>query len=130
AMEYDGGSHFFIRQFQWLLIGVLFFIAAALIPYKVYGKLSPVLVFVSLFLLVMVLMPGIGLERNNSQRWIPIGPLIFQPTEAVKLFMIIYFAYIFAKKQSYINQFTKAVLPPLLILTVTFLDRKSTRLNS
>src|SRR5690625_3730286 len=65
AMEYDGGSHFFIRQFQWLLIGVLFFIAAALIPYKVYGKLSPVLVFVSLFLLVMVLMPGIGIERNN-----------------------------------------------------------------
>ncbi|GAB3793390.1 putative lipid II flippase FtsW [Virgibacillus kimchii] len=121
AMEYNDGSHFFFRQLQWLLVGVLFFIPAALIPYKVYGKLSPIFVIISIVLLVLVLIPGIGVERNNSQRWIAIGPFLFQPVEAVKLFMIIYFAYIFAKKQSYINQFSKAVLPPLLILALTFL---------
>lgn len=121
SIEYDNGNHFFIRQLQWLLIGLIFFIAAALIPYKVYGKLSPVLVLISILLLILVLIPGIGVERNNSQRWIAIGSFLFQPVEAVKLFMVIYFAYIFAKKQSYINQFTKAVLPPLLILALTFL---------
>src|SRR5690625_4098567 len=121
ALEYNDGSHFFFRQLQWLLVGFLFFIPAALIPYKVYGKLSPVLVIVSLTLLVMVLIPGIGVERNNSQRWIAIGSFLFRHADAVKLFMIIYFAYIFGKKQSYINQFSKAVLPPLLILAVTFL---------
>ncbi|MFA1818814.1 putative lipid II flippase FtsW [Virgibacillus oceani] len=121
AMEYDNGSHFFFRQLQWLLIGLFFFLAAALVPYKVYGKLSPFLVIISLIFLLMVLMPSIGVERNNSQRWIAVGSFLFQPAEAVKLFMIIYFAYIFAKKQSYIDHFGKAVLPPLLVLAITFL---------
>jgi cell division protein FtsW len=121
AMVYENGSHFFFRQLQWLLIGLFFSLAAFLIPYKVYGKLAPVLVLLSLILLMVVLIPGIGVERNNSQRWIVIGSFLFQPVEAVKLFMIIYFAYIFAKKQSYIDHFGKAVLPPLLVLAITFL---------
>ncbi|MFG6146950.1 putative lipid II flippase FtsW [Halobacillus sp. B23F22_1] len=118
---YNDSHYFFKRQFIWAGIGLLSFLAAALLPYRLYGKLSPFLVLFSFFVLLLVLIPGIGLERNNSQRWIGIGPMIFQPTEAVKLCMLIYFAHIYAKKQRYINEFKRGVLPPLLILGAIFL---------
>lgn len=45
---------------------------------------------------------------------------VFQPTEPIELFMIIYFAYFYSQKQAYINQF-KRCFTPLLILGVMFL---------
>ena len=68
------------------------FMIAALFPHRLYARLSPIIVMVSIVLLVLVLVPGIGVERNFSQRWIQIGSFMFQPSEAVKLGMIIYFA--------------------------------------
>ncbi|WP_445678151.1 FtsW/RodA/SpoVE family cell cycle protein [Robertmurraya sp. FSL W8-0741] len=49
-------------------------------------------------LLVMVLIPSIGVERNYSQRWVRIGSFMFQPSEVVKLGMILYFVAMYAKK--------------------------------
>ncbi len=120
-VHYGDANYFFSRQIQWLLIGLFFFSIAAILPYRLYGKLSPAFIFMSILLLIIILMPGIGVERNNSQRWIQLGGFVFQPTEPIKLFMIIYFAYFYSQKQAYINQFKKGVLPPLLILGVMFL---------
>ncbi|WP_249872078.1 putative lipid II flippase FtsW [Oceanobacillus saliphilus] len=121
AIHYENPAFFLMRQSVWFIMGTVLFVAAAIIPYKIYGKLSPILVITSLVLLILVLIPGIGVERNNSQRWIQIGSFVYQPTEVVKLFMIIYFAYFYAKKQKYFNQFNKGVLPPLVILASVFL---------
>lgn len=118
---FNDSRYFFTRQVIWLGIGILFSVIAALIPYRLYSRLSPVFVVLSILLLVLVLVPGIGVERNNSQRWIEVGAFLFQPTEAVKLCMIIYFAAIYAKKQSYISQFKKGIMPPLIILAVVSL---------
>ena len=89
-IKYGQGSYFFMKQWQWLLIGFFFFIAAALVPYQVYRKWIRWLVMLSLLCLILVLLPGIGVVKNNSQRWIQLGSLIIQPSEAVKLVMIIY----------------------------------------
>jgi len=120
-LSYDTTSHFFVRQLQWFLFGIVLMVIAMLVPHQLYNKLSPVLVLLSLLLLFVVLLPGIGVERNYSQRWIAIGPLLFQPSEAVKLFMIVYFASFYSKKQHDLNQFKKGVLPPLIILGAVFL---------
>ncbi|MCY8552615.1 putative lipid II flippase FtsW [Bacillus haynesii] len=119
-MKYHDGSYFFMKQLQWLLIGLTFFSAAVFFPYKAYSKLIRFLVKLSFLLLILVLLPGIGMEKNNSQRWIQLGSLIIQPSEAVKLVMVIYFAYVYAKKQRYIADFGKGVMPPLLILAAVF----------
>ncbi|MCY8377988.1 putative lipid II flippase FtsW [Bacillus haynesii] len=119
-MKYHDGSYFFMKQLQWLLIGLTFFSAAVFFPYKAYSKLIRFLVKLSFLLLILVLLPGIGMEKNNSQRWIQLGSLIIQPSEAVKLVMVIYFAYVYAKKQRYIADFRKGVMPPLLILAAVF----------
>ncbi|CAI8911048.1 putative lipid II flippase FtsW [Bacillus licheniformis] len=119
-MKYHDGSYFFMKQLQWLLIGLAFFSAAAIFPYKAYSKLIRFLVKLSFLMLILVLLPGIGMEKNNSQRWIQFGSLMIQPSEAVKLVMVIYFAYVYAKKQNYIADFGKGVMPPLLILAAVF----------
>ncbi|MCY7817157.1 putative lipid II flippase FtsW [Bacillus haynesii] len=119
-MKYHDGSYFFMKQLQWLLIGLTFFSAAVFFPYKSYSKLIRFLVKLSFLMLILVLLPGIGMEKNNSQRWIQLGSLIIQPSEAVKLVMVIYFAYVYAKKQRYIADFGKGVMPPLLILAAVF----------
>ncbi len=119
-IKYDNGSYFFMKQLQWLLIGFTFFGAAAFFPYKAYGKVIRFLVKFAFLLLILVLLPMIGVEKNNSQRWIHVGSLIIQPSEAVKLVMVIYFACVYAKKQRYIADFRKGVMPPLLILAAVF----------
>ncbi|MHC0038084.1 putative lipid II flippase FtsW [Pseudoneobacillus sp. C159] len=112
---------FFTKQIQFLGIGLVLFFLTSMIRLHIYGKLSAIFITLSIFLLIAVLIPGIGAERNYSQRWLQIGPFIVQPTEAVKLAMTIYFAYIYAKKQEYIEHFWKGVMPPLLILSIVFL---------
>lgn len=120
-LNYDTTNHFFIKQVQWLLLSIIFLLVTAFIPYQLYSKFSPLLILISIILLTFVLLPSIGVERNNSQRWIQLGPLLFQPTELIKLFMLIYFASFYSKKQDIINQFSRGVLPPLLILAIVFI---------
>ncbi|MFJ7726609.1 putative lipid II flippase FtsW [Neobacillus sp. NPDC097160] len=121
SVDFGNSRYFYIKQLNSIIIGFVLMAITAVIPYRVYGKFSPILVLISIFLLIMVLVPWFGVVRNNSQRWLQLGPLLIQPTEAVKLVMIIYFASVYAKKQTYINHFWKGVMPPLFILGTVFL---------
>lgn len=120
-LNYDSAAYLFKKQLQWLILGLIFLVIMIFTPYQIYRNLSPLLVSISIILLILVLIPGVGAERNNSQRWIQAGPLLFQPTEFIKLFMLIYFASFYSKKQRIINQFKYGVLPPLIILLIVFL---------
>ncbi|MDP4171076.1 MAG: FtsW/RodA/SpoVE family cell cycle protein, partial [Bacillota bacterium] len=72
------------------------------------------MVFLSLFGLFGLFV--FGHAAGNAQSWFKLGPLSIQPSEFVKLFVIIYLSAVYAKKQSYINQFNHGVLPPLAYL--------------
>ena len=61
-------------------------------------ELTPALLIVSLLLLVVVLMPGVGLEANGARRWIGAGPIQVQPSELVKLSLILYGAHLIATR--------------------------------
>lgn len=118
--QYEDAKYFYTKQLNWLYVGIGLMVVTSIFPYRIYGKLSPVLLLISMVALIAVFIPGVGVERNYSQRWLKAGPLFIQPAEAVKLVMIIYFAYIYAKKQAYINHFWKGVMPPLFILGIVF----------
>src|SRR5699024_3338752 len=55
---------------------------------------------------------------NNARSWFKIGTRMLQPSEFAKLTIIIYLSAVYAKKQSYINDFNKGVMPPLVFLTI------------
>ncbi|QGH36444.1 putative lipid II flippase FtsW [Gracilibacillus salitolerans] len=119
-IQYDNAAHYFHRQLFWAVISSLFLIGAMIMPYQVYKKISPLFVMFTLTALVLVLIPGVGVERNFSTRWISIGGFLFQPVEFAKLTMLIYFAYFYSRKEAYIGHFGKGVIPPLIILAVIF----------
>ena len=94
------------------------FIFVALVPYKILqsNKILVPMVFVSLFGLGGLFV--FGHVAGNAQSWFKIGTSSLQPSEFVKLCVIIYLSAVYAKKQAYINEFNKGVVPPLVYLVL------------
>ncbi|TFE03725.1 FtsW/RodA/SpoVE family cell cycle protein [Jeotgalibacillus sp. R-1-5s-1] len=111
-------DHFYQNQLRHLFIGLIGFIVMALIPYKLYKEKGMLMLITGLMFGLLVLVHIIGTEINFAQSWIVIGGFRLQPSEFAKLGMIVYLAAVYAKKQSYIDEFNKGVMPPILILVV------------
>ncbi|WP_096202617.1 putative lipid II flippase FtsW [Bacillus sp. FJAT-45350] len=115
AFDHFSNSYFFIqRQVVWFFIAIVLFLFIMHVPYRYYQKLSPFIILGSGIMLVVVLFAGT--EINGAQRWLRFGPLTLQPSEFVKLGMIIYLAQVYSQKQAYIDQFVKGVMPPLIVV--------------
>ncbi|SEN05825.1 putative lipid II flippase FtsW [Lihuaxuella thermophila] len=114
--DYQDSYYFFKRQLGYGLVGLLFFFIFSNIPYTVYRKYVGMILIFSLVSLVAVLIPHVGEIRNGARRWVDLYFLSFQPSEYVKLGMIIYTASIMVKKQPVIDHFKRSVLPPLTVI--------------
>lgn len=112
-----GSTHYLIKQLQWFILSLVFFFIFSFIPYKYYQNHTKKIIGVSIVLLVLVIF--FGIESNQAVRALSIfGVFNLQPAEFVKIGLIIYLAHIYSKKQSYINDFFKGVLPPLIIMII------------
>ena len=76
-----------------------------------WQRMAPGLFLFGTFLLVLVLIPGVGKMVNFSQRWIPLGPINMQPSEFVKLFALLYAADYTVRKIEIMHNLRKAFLP-------------------
>ncbi|MGI8314017.1 putative lipid II flippase FtsW [Halobacillus mangrovi] len=109
-------DHFLMKQIQWFSIGIVLMIGASLVPYRHWQRLAKLSV-----LLMVTLLAGLfvfGTEVNNAVSWYNLGFMNFQPAEFVKIGLIIYLSAVYAKKQKYIGDFTKAVVPPLILTSL------------
>ena len=90
-----GDPYFFLRrQAVWIGLGLVGMLALSRFPYHRLRRMSPFLLLVSFILLVLVYIPGIGVEIYDARRWIGLGPITVQPAEFCKLaFMIFTAAY-------------------------------------
>ncbi|GGK27593.1 stage V sporulation protein E [Caldalkalibacillus thermarum] len=118
--EHQDSAYFLKRQLVWAFLGLLMLYITMNIPYRLYRKLVPVILLVLLVMMVLVLVPGFGLKEKGAQRWLNLGVVTLQPSEFVKLGLIMYLASIYSKKQGYISQFKRGVLPPLVIVGLFF----------
>ena len=80
------------RQLGYTGAGVLLMALTTRIPLARWRAHGPLLLFASVVLLGLVLVPGVGREVNGSYRWLPLGPINMQPSELAKLFMILFLA--------------------------------------
>jgi cell division protein FtsW len=71
---------------------------------------GPALLLAGLVLLVLVLVPGIGLTINGSSRWLRLGVVTLQPSELMKLFVVVYVAGYLVRKQDELRNFTRGIL--------------------
>ena len=108
---------FFKSQFVFFIISIVIMIFVSKIDYEIYFKKSKQLFLISLLLLILVLIPGIGTVRNGSRSWFGIGSFGVQPSEFMKLSMII-----FLSKYLSLNgkKVKKNCIPALLIILLIF----------
>ncbi|SFN80093.1 cell division protein FtsW [Nitrosospira briensis] len=109
-------AFFFVRHGINLGLGLLAGLIAFQVPMRLWQKYSFHLFFLGVFLLVLVLIPGIGHEVNGSQRWIPLIVANFQPSEFMKLCMVLYAANYTVRKTAYLGSFRKGFLPMLIVM--------------
>ncbi len=109
-------DYFYQKQKLFLVLAALIFVATALFPYKILknSRFLITIVFSSLALLMILTL--FGHVAGGAQSWIRIGPLSIEPSEFIKLCVIIYLSAVYAKKQQYINYFNKGIFPPLVYL--------------
>ncbi|MCP3031065.1 putative lipid II flippase FtsW [Halobacillus sp. A1] len=113
-VRYDvSSSHYLFKQLQWVFIGIILMILASIFPYRHFKKMSKLIVLIMVMSLVGLFF--FGTNVNNAQSWYNLGFMNFQPAELAKLGLIIYLSSVYAKKQDYIENFSKAVLPPLIV---------------
>lgn len=113
-----GGSSFsvFFRQCAWLVVGLVGLYAGARIDYHRWAGWVPTLVVGSLGLLLLVLVPGVGIDVNGAQRWIGFGGFQIQPAEPAKLAMVVYVAALVARERHRIADARVVLRPVLLVL--------------
>jgi len=116
--QHNDSLYFLKRQMAWAFLGFLAMIFFMNYDYWNFKKHEKAIVFIMFFLLVIVLIPGIGIELNNARRWIGIGSLTIQPSELAKLGMVIYLAGGLERKHKDITSFFKGVIPFILVMGV------------
>lgn len=101
----------------YVVIGLFVFFLASHFDYRRLG--DPVVfrtvALISLGLLVLVLIPGIGVEKYGARRWIEVGNFTFQPSEFAKFAMVLLLAVKLAQNHENVKDFSKGFLPPVFI---------------
>jgi cell division protein FtsW len=114
--KYNDGLFFLKRHLIFMLIGALLTFIFMIVDYRKLRPLARPLIFISVILLVLVLIPGIGREVSGARRWFRFKLLSFQPSELANLAVIIYIADFIARKGNLIKTFLKGFLPPMCFL--------------
>lgn len=107
----NSSSYFLIRQTLFICIGAAAGFITFLIPIRWWQKVSPYLFLGGLFLLLLVLIPGIGHKVNGSRRWLSLIVFNLQPSEFMKLFVAMYASDYVLRKSKEIGTFLKGFLP-------------------
>jgi cell division protein FtsW len=110
--------YFVKRQILWVLLGGAAAVVAAHIPLPLLRRSSAMLVGASLFLTVLTFVPGFGRSIMGARRWLFLFGQSFEPSELVKLSIVLYLAAIFSKKQDRIDDAVNSLLPPLLVVSL------------
>jgi len=108
------GTPLYLKQIFWLLIGLVVMVTIAFIEYRFYMDFAHIVYIVTFVLLLTVL--GYGIITSGAQRWIKIGPLSFQPSEFIKISLILVLARFFHRPPHRNGYTLKQLSLPFLLL--------------
>jgi cell division protein FtsW len=112
-------AYFLIRHGLFVFIGVMAGYLCFQFPMRFWEQAAPYLFMVGVLLLVVVLVPGLGREVNGSRRWLSMGVFNLQPSELMKLFVVIFAANYTVRKAALMHSFRKGFLPMLVVMLLT-----------
>lgn len=116
-----GDSFYFVkRQLLFAGLGLIAMFITANTEYVVLKKFAKPALIVCFVLLVLVLVPGIGVVRGGARSWLGISSFGIQPSEFMKMGMILFLANWLSKVDYDITTFTRGLLPPLALIGTAF----------
>lgn len=113
------GEFYLLRQATYIALGVGAGFAVFQVPMRIWQQAAPYLFVGGLLLLVVVLIPGIGREVNGSRRWIGLGFGNLQPSELMKLLVVLYAADYAVRKAALMHDLKKGFLPMAGVMMLT-----------
>ena len=118
ASRFTGSNtaYFLLRQAAFLGIALALATCVFLVPVRYWQRGAPWLFLACVALLVLVLVPGIGREVNGARRWISLGAVNVQPSELMKLAVVLYAADYTVRKHAVLKSFRRGLLPMLAVM--------------
>lgn len=115
-----GNGYQFMKHLLWILVSSLLLMTMSLVDYHYLQKLSIPILVISLILLSLVLLPGIGTVTNGARRWIRFNHILgIQPSEFAKLAVIIFISGYIAKNHSRMSEFKCGFIVPIGVTALT-----------
>lgn len=116
--KFNDSNHFLIRQLAFAIIGVVFMLVISKINYRTYIKWSYLFYAGTLLLMILVLVPGIGTESNGARRWIDLKVTTFQPSELMKVALVLALSTYIVNNYKKLNSMLKYIVPALFFVAV------------
>jgi cell division protein FtsW len=116
----EDGFYYLKRTVIFAAIGLVVLRFASVRGVQVARLLTPALLAISIFLLLAVLLPGVGTTVNGAQRWLGAGLFQFQPSELAKFAIVIYGAHLLASRPKRVRSL-EALMPYLLVVALAAL---------
>lgn len=118
--DYGDSFYFVKRQLLFAVLGLAAMFFMMNLDYRHLRKYAKLGLLGCFVLLIIVLIPGIGVVRGGARSWLGISSFGIQPSEFMKLGMILFLSYWLSKEDYKITMFTKGLLPPLGIMGLAF----------
>lgn len=117
--RYNDAFYFLKRQMGYAIIGLLGMYVCSNFNFWQWRRFVTLFFFLNFALLIAVKIPGIGVVRNNAQRWINLGFMQFQPSDFTKIALIIFAAHYMSTKERLVKFFT-GIVPLLAVVGLSF----------
>ena len=110
--EKHGSSYFwFFRQVTWMALALPVAFLVSRLPHRVIRGFAWPGILVTIVLLALTRVPGLGVEVNGNTNWLAVGPIRIQPSELAKLAVILWCADLYARKEKLIGDWRHALIP-------------------
>ncbi len=116
--ELDDSLYYLKRHLVFLVLGLFTMFWMMGVDYRELQRYAKPMIIVGILALVAVMLPKLGRTSFGAQRWIRIGPINIQPSEFVKLAMVVYTADFLSRKGAQIKQFKIGILPVITVLGI------------
>ncbi len=114
--RYDDAYRLIFKHGISIVLGLILLVLCSNCGSKRLRTLAPYLMVISAALLLLTMVPGVRACANNACRWIPLGPMQFQPAEPVKIAFVITLAAWLTRHQEQLHKVHLGILPPLILM--------------
>ena len=118
TVQSSNGLLYLKRQIFFVILGAVLMVGASRCPYRVWKKVALPLMVITLVFVLLTLIPGVGHKIKGASRWIRIAGFSIQPTEFLKVVLVMLLAASLSKKREKMRQFKIGILPHLILLSV------------